>query len=181
MADAVSKHHERPDGRGYPRGLSGDQIPLDARIVGICDAFDAMTSHRPYRAGMTEERALAILQEEAGHQFDAGLVAAFVSLGKSGQLSSVVGHSDNGIPLASCPKCGPTLVIRREQKAGEKIYCRNCSGEFELTVVADRQLQTEPTGNVGSVKDLEPEADTALIARTVQSIAEALPLSDLIK
>jgi HD-GYP domain-containing protein (c-di-GMP phosphodiesterase class II) len=49
---AVRAHHETPDGKGYPRGLAGEQVPVDARIVGICDAFDAMTSTRPYRRGM---------------------------------------------------------------------------------------------------------------------------------
>jgi len=181
VAEAVSKHHERPDGRGYPYGLSGEQIPLDARIVGICDAFDAMTRHRPYRAGMPEQRALSVLKTEAGHQFDAALVDAFLVLGQHGKLSPIMGHSDDGIPLRSCPMCGPTLAIRREQKAGEQIYCRNCSGEFELTQDDENRLQATPTGKTGNAKDLEPEADTALIARTVHGIVERLPLSGLLK
>ena len=63
--EAISYHHERPDGMGYPNGLKKEKIPLVARIVGICDAFDAMTSTRPYREGMPIEKALAILQEKA--------------------------------------------------------------------------------------------------------------------
>lgn len=181
VMEAVSKHHERPDGRGYPYGLSGDHIPLDARIVGVCDAFDAMTSHRPYRAGWSEEKALLILQEEAGHQFDADLVHAFIQLGPQGKLSPIMGHSDNGIPLRSCPMCGPTLAIRREQKAGEQIYCRNCSGEFTLTLDAENRLHATPSGRSGNAKDLEPEADMALIARTVQGIVKVLPLSGLLQ
>ncbi len=181
VTEAVSQHHERPDGRGYPYGLSGEQIPLDARIVGICDAFDAMTSHRPYRAGMPEQKALSILKAEAGHQFDTDLVDAFLLLGQHGKLSPIMEHSDDGIPLRSCPMCGPTLAIRREQKAGEQIYCGNCSGEFELTLDDESRLQATPTGKTGNAKDLEPEADTALIARTVRGIVERLPLSGLLK
>lgn len=181
VTESVSKHHERPDGEGYPYGLSGEQIPLDARIVGVCDAFDAMTSHRPYRAGMPEQKALSILKAEAGLQFDAVLVDAFIQLGQQRKLSPIMGHSDDGIPLRSCPMCGPTLAIRREQTAGEKVYCRNCSGEFELSLDDENWLQATPTGKTGNAQDLEPEADTALIARTVREIVERLPLAGLLK
>lgn len=74
---AVRWHHERVDGSGYPDGLSGNQIPLEARIMAIADAFDAMTSDRPYRPRMTKEEALAELEKNAGTQFDARLVKIF--------------------------------------------------------------------------------------------------------
>jgi HD-GYP domain-containing protein (c-di-GMP phosphodiesterase class II) len=67
---AVFAHHERPDGTGYPRQLPLDQISVDARIVSICDAFDAMTSTRPYRKGMQIERALDIIRDYLDTQFD---------------------------------------------------------------------------------------------------------------
>jgi HD-GYP domain-containing protein (c-di-GMP phosphodiesterase class II) len=73
-------HHERPDGRGYPRGLIGDQIPLEARIVGVIDAYTAMRSERPYRAARTHEDACDELRRYAGSQFDAGVVQAFLSV-----------------------------------------------------------------------------------------------------
>ncbi len=62
----VLHHHEQWDGKGYPHGLSGEQIPLMARIVAVADAFDAMTSDRPYRQGMPDERLDAIMREGAG-------------------------------------------------------------------------------------------------------------------
>jgi len=65
----VRWHHERADGRGYPDGLPGDRIPMEASLISVCDAWDAMTSFRPYREGMPPERALAILHEEAGRQW----------------------------------------------------------------------------------------------------------------
>lgn len=74
----VRGHHERWDGRGYPDGLAGDDIPLTARVVAVADAFDAMTSDRPYRAGMPAARAFAELQSGAGTHFDPECVAAFV-------------------------------------------------------------------------------------------------------
>lgn len=178
VQDAVYLHHERPDGRGYPLGLRGEELPRAARIVGICDAFDAMTSHRPYRAGMAIERALAILDEFAGRQFDAGWTARFVALGRAGALAHVQGHSDEGIPLQECPMCGPTLVVRRGQQPGETLYCRQCGGEFRLREEAGR-LVAAPTGNKGTPRDLEPVADHALIARAVSAVVRDLPAAAL--
>ncbi|MDA1054751.1 MAG: HD-GYP domain-containing protein [Planctomycetota bacterium] len=73
----VLHHHESLDGRGYPDGLAGHQIPLDGRILAVADAFDAMTSDRPYRNGMPLERAEAILKDGAGKQWDADMIEAF--------------------------------------------------------------------------------------------------------
>jgi PAS domain S-box-containing protein/putative nucleotidyltransferase with HDIG domain len=73
-------HHERWDGSGYPRGLSGEQIPLPARIFAIVDVFDALTSDRPYRAAWTRERTLAHIQEQSGSHFDPELVKVFLEL-----------------------------------------------------------------------------------------------------
>ena len=70
-------HHERCDGRGGPDGLSGDKIPLAARIVAVADAFDAMTSERPYRPAMCVDLARYEIRKQAGKQFDPGCIQAF--------------------------------------------------------------------------------------------------------
>jgi putative nucleotidyltransferase with HDIG domain len=75
----VELHHERPDGRGYPFGLRGDDIPLDARIVHVADAFDAMTSARAYRAALPASVAFAELQRFSGTQFDPACVEALLA------------------------------------------------------------------------------------------------------
>ena len=80
IANHVLAHHERWDGRGYPQQLKGKQIPYLARIVSITDAYDAMTSTRSYRKGLSEEEALMELEKNAGLQFDASLVNAFVKM-----------------------------------------------------------------------------------------------------
>jgi hypothetical protein len=77
ISGAVLHHHERWDGGGYPRGLAGEAIPLFARVIAVADSFDAMTSTRPYRAGMSRERALEALRQGAGQQFDPAVVDAF--------------------------------------------------------------------------------------------------------
>jgi two-component system cell cycle response regulator len=79
-AALVRSTHERPDGTGYPDGLSGDQIPLGSRIIAVCDAFTAMTSARPYAEQRTIPEAVAELRRAAGTQFDAAVVDAFSEL-----------------------------------------------------------------------------------------------------
>jgi two-component system cell cycle response regulator len=75
----ILAHHERPDGRGYPRGLKGDEISLEARILAVADAYEAMTADRVYRPALGEEAARAELEAGAGTQFDARVVAALLS------------------------------------------------------------------------------------------------------
>lgn len=80
-------HHERWDGLGYPRGLAGDNIPVSARCLALADAFDAMTTDRPYRKGLTAAYAAEQIEKNAGTQFDPALAAVFVSLIRSGEIS----------------------------------------------------------------------------------------------
>lgn len=181
VRSAVHLHHERPDGRGYPLKIRGDEIPIDARIVSICDAYDAMTSHRPYRPGMPRSHALSIIAAERGRQFDRRLAEHFLDLGHDGQLDHIQGHSDDGIPLQCCPMCGPTLVLRREQHADDLLYCRHCGGEFVVKEEDSRALQAVPTGRRGTPANLEASADATLISRVVQEATKAMPLSALLK
>ncbi len=76
----VYHHQEKYDGSGYPEGLKGEDIPLGARVIGVCDAFEAMTSDRPYRKALPVEKALAELRNEAGRQFDPDIVEVFFRL-----------------------------------------------------------------------------------------------------
>ena len=78
--DIVRSHHERFDGAGYPRGLSGEEIPLAARIFAIADSFDAMTSDRPYRSALSADEAVAEILGGSGTQFDPACVDAFEEL-----------------------------------------------------------------------------------------------------
>ncbi|MBD3315824.1 MAG: HD domain-containing protein [Chitinivibrionales bacterium] len=72
-------HHEKWNGEGYPEGLSGERIPLNARIVALVDTFDALTSKRPYKAPLSTEKSLAILKSERGRHFDPVLVDIFLA------------------------------------------------------------------------------------------------------
>ena len=80
IGQIVRSHHERWDGKGYPDGLRGQDIPLEARIISCCDAFNAMTTTRPYRAAMPQSVAVAELVKNAGTQFDPRVVDALIAV-----------------------------------------------------------------------------------------------------
>lgn len=103
MSSIILSHHERPDGRGYPRGLRGGDIPVGARILSVVDAFFAMVQRRPYRAGRTASEAAGELSANAGGQFDVAVVAAFVETLRQEGL------------LADGPAADP--AVRREEPA----------------------------------------------------------------
>jgi HD-GYP domain-containing protein (c-di-GMP phosphodiesterase class II) len=86
----VELHHENWNGTGYPQGLKETDIPLQARIVKVADAYDAMTSDRPYRRGMPHTKALSILSDAAGIEMDAAVVQAFAALDHGGKLRAAV-------------------------------------------------------------------------------------------
>ncbi|QVK21020.1 diguanylate cyclase [Mycoplasmatota bacterium] len=79
ILECVIAHHERWDGNGYPRGINGEKIPLLARILSIADAYDAMTSERPYRNKLSKEEAVSELKNNSGSQFDPNLVEIFIN------------------------------------------------------------------------------------------------------
>jgi putative nucleotidyltransferase with HDIG domain len=78
--DCVLHHHERWDGTGYPAGLAGCEIPLEARILAVADAYDAMTTNRPYQAALTHDAALDEVDRCSGGQFDPTVARAFLAL-----------------------------------------------------------------------------------------------------
>ncbi len=86
LAQVVVAHHERWDGQGYPYGLSGEKIPLAARVIAVVDAFDAMTSDRPYRKAMSFAEAAGELRRHAGSQFDPAVVDALLHLMREDQV-----------------------------------------------------------------------------------------------
>ncbi len=167
--DAVVGHHERPDGKGYPHGIAGDVIPEVARIVSIADAFDAMTSTRAYRKGMPVDKALNIIGNELGSQFDIRLAQHFLTLSGTDHLAHIVGHSEPGLPMFQCG-CGAPLAIRASLRDGEHVYCHCCGGESRLSKHGEER-KLEMTGQRGGASELAPDSDPELIGAMVQEIA----------
>ena len=100
-AEIVRSHHERPDGRGYPFGLLAADVPIGARILNVSDAFDAMTSDRPYRRALSVESALRELQRGAGTQFDVEVVGCLMRM-----------HARQRFPLIPSPSSEDLLMLR---------------------------------------------------------------------
>lgn len=93
LLPGVRSHHERVDGRGCPDGLAGDAIPPLARIIAVADTYDAMTTNRPYRQGLTAERAAAEIRDGAGSQFAPEVAAAFAALYQRGGFTLEAGEA----------------------------------------------------------------------------------------
>ncbi len=90
----VQHHHEHFNGNGYPDGLSGESIPLGARVITVADSFDAMTSDRPYRQALSFDKAFEELKRESGRHFDPDLVELFIA-----HVGEVL--ADDGLALAA--------------------------------------------------------------------------------
>ena len=103
-ADIVHAHHERYDGRGYPRGLKGEEIPLGARLFMVADVYDALTSQRPYKSPLSYEEAATEIRNHTGSQFDPAVVATFMALAPE-ELRLIAERYQDGNPLVDPPAC----------------------------------------------------------------------------
>lgn len=159
---AIRHHHETPDGRGYPSGLVGPQIPVEARVVGVCDTFDAMTSTRPYRRAMPVDQSVGIIKKNLGTQFDSELGSRLVAMVEDGHLDQIIGRTEPGITLQQCPICGPTIVVMRHHHDGDPVYCRACGAEATVQRV-DNEISITATGKRGSPEELAAQVDIGLI------------------
>jgi HD-GYP domain-containing protein (c-di-GMP phosphodiesterase class II) len=112
-------HHEMMDGRGYPQGLKGEEIPMQARIVSVADTFDAMTTDRPYQKGMELPAAIARIKTFVGTRYDPCVVDALVAACDSGQITpGRVRLSQRAKDLAAGKSLRP-LLVNRPTRAGE--------------------------------------------------------------
>ncbi|HJW91943.1 MAG TPA: diguanylate cyclase [Anaerolineales bacterium] len=112
----IRYHHERFDGRGYPDGLKGQEIPLEARIIGVADAIEAMASDRPYRRGLQQSEIILELKAQSGSQFDPMVVNAFLEMIESDGESLIV-NSARKVPLSNLSegiKAGSEAVLFEE-------------------------------------------------------------------
>jgi HD-GYP domain-containing protein (c-di-GMP phosphodiesterase class II) len=101
VARLVRASHERWDGTGYPDGLAGDQIPLGARVVAVCDAYEAMTADRAYRKALSVEDAREELRANAGSQFDPAVVEAFLAATDADAADAPEAVTPNGVDTAA--------------------------------------------------------------------------------
>jgi HD-GYP domain-containing protein (c-di-GMP phosphodiesterase class II) len=159
---AVHQHHEWVDGNGYPQGLQGEQISIVARIVSIADAFDALTSARPYRRETETQPAVEALRVEYGTQFDISLLDAFIHMVQLETLQEVVGHSQLGVPMVHCKNCGPVITIAENTRDGDMGFCRVCGTRHRLHRDGDT-FAVEPLAVTASAEQLQPIPERAVI------------------
>lgn len=156
-------HHESWDGCGYPNQLKGKDIPLGARLLGIVDAFDAMTSNRPYRKAMTIEEARKIIKQGSGTQFDPEMTEAFLTI-DIGQLTHIVGHSDINRALLECPACGPVVEMPSDDET--ITFCRVCTGKFNVKKDENGKAWIDFANEYGKPEDLIARPNMDHIAST---------------
>ena len=111
MARIGGAHHERLDGRGYPRGLAAEAIEAETRIVSVADVFDALTADRPYRAAMPVPKALAIMREDVGRAFDPDCFAALERA-----LARVASETGSAPPERGGPSSRASASVPRQGK-----------------------------------------------------------------
>ncbi len=165
ITPVVRHHHEHWDGRGYPAGLKGEEIPLLARILSVADAYEAMISDRPYRAGRDADEAIGELERCAGTQFDARVVDAFVKAlrAHSGPVAESAGHGAGyerdearAVFVALCDGMftsyrrlgGPKLAVNLEERLTEAIEAgrlpfKLAGGRMSVSGGEGRDLETE--------------------------------------
>lgn len=127
IVEAIASHHERWDGNGYPSRLSGTEIPLGGRILGVADAFDAMTSARPYRLPLTIAEALNEIQANSGTQFDPHIASAFIRLVRAGMR---VEHESE---RAKTPNLGSIVGVDAANGAGRAYLSARVIGSANAT------------------------------------------------
>jgi hypothetical protein len=159
--DTILHHHEHFDGSGYPDNLAENDTHLFSRIVSVADAFDAMTSTRSYREGLSIEESKNLLIQERNKQFDARLVDSFLEI-ELEKIFSIVGHTEPGIPLLPCSLCGPTVVISENLKDGDRVFCTSCGAKLILNKNKS-SYELEPTGDMENPEKLKCRIEISAI------------------
>lgn len=120
-------HHERWDGKGYPYGLAGEEIPVEGRVVAVADTYDAMTSNRPYRKGLDPKVAIEEIRKKSGTQFDPQCVAAFEACYEDGAIHKVLQNyfETDGRSFA-CPFCSTYVRIPEKVRPDDEMTCNVC-------------------------------------------------------
>jgi hypothetical protein len=152
----VLEHHERPDGRGYPYGLGQDRVPLEAKIIAVADAFEAMTADRSYRDGMPVGEACARLRTGAGTQFDPLVVDAMVRLVERRDLLvstslAIAGEAAGGYAETTYGKGGGQWLVEPpsgadtfERRAGSIVVRGRLAGRYVETVWSGGRVSGDP-------------------------------------
>jgi HD-GYP domain-containing protein (c-di-GMP phosphodiesterase class II) len=182
LAAVVRAHHERWDGSGYPDGLAGEQIPLEARIISVVDTFDAITSARSYRAATPHAKALKIIDEEAGRQFEPEAARAFISCysdrrgaalwaalaSMPRQVAERLSITPGEIAGVAAAAVTAPLVVVAGAMAAETLPSRS----EDRPAISQAVVTSEPTVTPSAQQTTSPRPSTSPAARTATPPAE---------
>ena len=166
-------HHERYDGKGYPFGLSGEEIPIEGRLLAVADTLDAMTSNRPYRKGLDPEFAISEIEKGKGSQFDPAIVEALMKCYRDGKIDRILQdyHKKDEKSIA-CPFCSTYMRLPEQAKVDFEFQCGVCHRQIRLQHKNDAYfgelvarndsapLGSSPHGD-SSANDSEPAAKSS--------------------
>jgi response regulator RpfG family c-di-GMP phosphodiesterase len=138
----VLHHHEYYDGTGYPHRLAEQAIPIQARLLAVADALDAMTSDRPYRSGLDPETAMAELSDNAGTQFDPVIIEALTQAYEAGELDAYLQAEPVGQRAVICPHCSTSQTPGEESIEQGSTVCPTCNRALRL-FLENRLLHVE--------------------------------------
>jgi hypothetical protein len=186
LKDAVPiilHHHERFAGHGYPYGLRANEIPLGARIVAVADAYDAMTTDRPYKPAMSHPAAIAELRRHAGTQFDPELVESFCDLfGNEAPtpdpkvLALIAANTAHGGPAIMVPDAVPGRPVRRRRRSDEAEIGAAPSESVEAVSETTESHTMAPDGALGIAKGVaKPRSARRRSATSPEGSVTSLP------
>lgn len=127
-------HQERYDGKGYPMQLKGKEIPAEGRLLAIADAFDAMTSDRPYRTGLSPLQAIEEIKSQAGKQFDPDMAEVFIKVYYDGKLEPYLQKKETVKTKLACPICQTSLNLSDLLLRGTDYICPICKHVLEVSI-----------------------------------------------
>ena len=141
VAPLILSHHERWDGKGYPAGLKGEEIPLGARILSVVDYFDALMAERPYHKAMSFDAAIGLLQQEAGKGLDPAVVAKFIELLPALQAEAArarAGDAHSRSPKQPASRRAPGDRARARDAEEERLRRHRARAPRDLRALRDR-------------------------------------------
>lgn len=153
-------HHERFDGKGYPFGLAGEDIPIEGRLLAVADTFDAMTSSRPYRKGLDPEFAISEIEKSKGTQLDPICADALITCYRDGRFAHIIQNFDDKSERdIACPFCSNSIKVADEVEVQGKLECEVCHRSIRL-MQDDREYYGELIARADTIRANTPLPDS---------------------
>lgn len=159
-------HHERYDGKGYPFGLAGEEIPIEGRLLAVADTFDAMTSSRPYRKGLDPEFAISEIEKSRGTQLDPVCADALITCFRAGRFDRIIqDFGDKSERDIVCPFCSNSITVPDTIEVQGALECEVCHREIRL-MQDNHEFYGELIARADAISPRTPLPDSGLHLRS---------------